>query len=221
MASTRNFPCSADTLVAQSGSSEMGAGKDDHLPIGLWGSYLFRSYLKFTPDWSGMTKIVSAQLHLRTSNQYHIGFGSSPRVIIDAVASSGGNFVENSSVGSCNGGSWGTGSTNWGNQPAVTAADSVSPAITTTESAWVSLDLTEMVKYWAPAAAGGGAGPNYGLRIRSYDETSQSRTTEFYSREQGTNDPYISVTYESNNAPATPTTTAPASAARQGPPAAG
>src|SRR5262245_27608139 len=87
MYSTKTFACTADALLAKSGSTSMGAGAGNHLPVGLYSGYVFRAALKFAFDWTGVTKIVNANLYLRTSDRAHLAFGSSPQIAAYRVTS--------------------------------------------------------------------------------------------------------------------------------------
>lgn len=217
---TKTFACSQDALVAlSSGGTSLGAGLDDHLPVGLWSGYTLRSLLQFSLDWSGVTQITKAELKVKTTGQHHVGFGGTPRVKVQRLTAS---WDDGTAAGSCNGGTWsGSNAVEWSNQPAATTTgEKDSGTITTAENTWVTIDITAIVEAWAPASvlksngAAGGAQSNYGLRIISYDEASTSRTTEFYAIDEGaSNDPYILLTYTTNQAPTTVSLDSPANGA--------
>ena len=193
---TTTFPCNKDARIAQSGGTNLGAGKSDYLPVGLTGSYLYRSLLGFSYDFAGMVSITSAILHIKTSSQHYLGFGGDPDVNIYRIieAWSEGSAVEMST----------SNAVHWGNQPSVDATEAVgASAVPESENTWWTCDVTNLLQ---EALADG---VFYGLRLRSSDESNSADRTEFYAREYGSNDAYIDVTYSSNTAPKAPTLDSP------------
>lgn len=59
--------------------------------------------------------------------------------------------------------------------PAVTSSGEVSAAGPTAAGGYWSIDVTEIVRAWIPRSLGGDALPNFGLQIRTADETSLGR----------------------------------------------
>ena len=217
MALTRTFSIATDTLLGKSGSTPVGGGNDEHLPIGVGGGYDFKAALKFNHDWTGMTRIVSARLYMRTTTKVHATtWGASPTIIVERNAS--GNFTENSgrsSYDSPAGSGWSGSATDFDGANVGNGVDDVSWGVGNNESTWYSVDITGIVNSWAPASVlrstgtpGGGAA-NYGIIVRP-SSYATSETVEFSSRESAYN-PYIVVTYESNTAPNAPTVPSPAS----------
>lgn len=196
--STKTLTASADATVALSGSN-LGGGADAHLPVGLYSGFTYRSLAKFSLSWTGVSKIVSARLYLRTSDQNHLAFGSTPRMKIQRLTTS----WSEGSVSSDGAGSWSGSNAVVYPGPSATSTDEVDTGtITRSENTWVSYDITGIVEAWAPSTVQahdgtpGGGQTNNGLRLVSFDEASTSRTTEFYSRNGSTGDPYIKLTYQ-------------------------
>ncbi|MDX3765287.1 MULTISPECIES: DNRLRE domain-containing protein [unclassified Streptomyces] len=105
---------------------------------------------------------------------------------------------------------WSTGaasaSTRWTNQPAWTAKSASSTATkgfsSTCAAGYVSADTTTLVKDWATKGATVG-----NLGLRATDESDAYGWKRFNSSDATSNDPYLSVTY--NTKPGTPTVSAP------------
>lgn len=198
------LPISADSLIVHSSSANMGAGAGAHLPVGLYSGYIFRALLKFSLDWSSVSKIAGATLFIRISDQNHLAFGSSPRVSVyrNTTSWSEGTY-------SCESG-YSTGNASVYPGPSVASSFISTGILSTAQNAWVAIDITGYLNAWAPASvqasdgSPGAAVANYGIQIRSYDEASSSRTTEFWSRNT-TSDAYIDLSYETNQPPGTPT----------------
>lgn len=189
---TTTFTCNKDARIAQTGSTNLGAGKSNYLPVGLAGSYLYRSLLGFSYDFTGMVSITNAVLHMKTSSQYYLGFGSDPDVNIYRL-------TESWSEGSADSMST-SNAVHWGNQPNADGTRHVgSTAVTGSENTWEAFDITNLMQ------AALAAGVFYGLRVRASNEGSSSDSTEFYAREYGSNDAYIEVTYTDNTPPTVPT----------------
>ena len=192
---TTTFTCNKDARLADNGSN-LGAGASDFNPMGTYSGYNYRTLLGFSYSFSGMVSITSAILHIRTSTQYYVAFGSDPDIDVRALSSS---WSEGSSVGLSGSnavvfpGPGVTGST---------ASADISPS----ESTWDTVDITTIMQERLAA------GTFYGLRLTA-NSTAASDVTEIYSREQGSSDPYISVTYTTNVGPSTPTIVSPIAAA--------
>ena len=211
MSLTRTFNVSKDTLLAKTGSTALGGGADPHLPVGYYSGYHFRAAIAFSLDFSGVTSIVSAVLHIKTTGQTHVAFGSGPSCKIDRLT---GSFSENTAKGTADGGSgWSTSASNYDDVTSWTTSGEASLSPGTAENTWKTVDITTIVRAWAPAAAGGSAATNYGIIIRPTTDGSSSQTTEFYGQESSY-DPYIVLTYESNTAPNAPTLSSPVGGTR-------
>ena len=194
---TTTFTCNKDARVADNGSS-LGAGKSNFNPFGTYGGYQYRTLLGFSYSFSGMVTITSAILHFRTSTQYYIGFGSDPDLAVRRLSSS---WSEGTSVSLS-----GSNDVEWSNQPGVTGATHTAD-VSTSESTWDTIDITTTMEEARVA------GTFYGLRLYAWNGTAESSSSsdvgEIYSREQGTSDPYIDITYSTNTAPLTPITLSP------------
>jgi hypothetical protein len=212
MTSPREFPAQKEQSVAEfSGGSNRGNGNDLHAPVGLWSGTTFRELIQFDHDWAGVYQIIKAELILTRTGEVHAEFGGSPRIegrrVTEAWNRDGG--AENS---------WSvSASTHWGNKPSTTATGKADLALAATSAEGTSkLDVTDIIEALAPASVlkrdgtPGGGNTNRGIELRSFDEGSTSRTTEFYSmRASAARRPYIKLTYSDNAPPTAPTITSP------------
>jgi len=201
---TVNWGCNKDVRVARrtSDSWDAGAGASDYLPIGLYSGYRYRAYLGFSYSFSGMTSISSAILHVKTSGQYYVAFGSDPDVQAYRINDS--SWAEGTSVSLS-----ASNATIYGDlSPASTDEGDPAADISTGENTWDTINVTNIVQ------AAFAAGTFRGIELRAVDESSASDVTEFYAREYGSNDAYITVTYSTNSVPNAPTLTSPAAGAR-------
>lgn len=190
---TTTFSANKDARLANNGSN-MGAGASDYLPVGLYTGFLYRSIIGFSYSFSGMTSISSAILHLKTSSQHYVAFGSDPDVTVRRITA---NWSEGTAV-----------SLSGSNAvvypgPAATNTNSATFDVSTAENTWDTVDITAMMQ---DALA---AGVFYGVQLRAVDEGSATDVTEFYAREYGSNDAYISVTYSTQTVPSAPTINSP------------
>lgn len=202
--------------VSGSANPNRGNGNDDHAPIGMWSydtDYVSRELMRFTHDWSGMTKVTKIELHVRLSNTTHTAHGSTRRMYVGRL-----NGPFSMGGGGENSWSWGISGSEWGD-PGLTASGGEDFSLTAYNSGdWVTLDITTVYDDFIPSyvknpAGGNGAGAtNDGIRLWSYDENTVARTVELYTMRTGSA-PYIVVTYTTNTAPGTPTLTGPANGA--------
>ena len=193
---TATWNCSKDARVALNGSTSLGSGQSDGLPVGLYSGFLYRSFIGFSYSFSGMTAITSAVLHVKTSSQIHVAFGADPDILVQRV-------VEGWSEGSANALS-GSNAIEWNNMPGRVSSGEAQKDVTTSESTWVDITITDIIQ---DAFA---AGVFYGLCLRAVTEDTADNVTEFYSRQFSTaSDAYITVTYTTNTAPNAPTGLAP------------
>lgn len=193
---TTTWNCNKDAVTADNGTS-LGAGAMDYLPIGNYAGYDYRAFLGFSYSFSGMVSITSAILHMKTTGQVKVAFGSDPDVDIrringtwsegTATSLSGSNAIERS------------------NEPGVTGS-TVTWDITTSENTWDTVDITTIIQEAFAAT------DFDGLRLVAATSAT-SDVTEFYSREYGSNDAYIVVTYTTNTLPSAPTLGSPSAGA--------
>lgn len=196
----------ADARIAQNGAAQTGAGASDALPVGLYSGFLFRSLVKFTlPDWTALhvRRVTKATLILKNTSEVYVARGGSPRILVKRALS---GWKEGSAVSLSS-----SNAVTWANQPGTTTTGmTTSATLSTLNGNWQYIDVTAIVRAWAPSGVEGGGGkPNYGFALHSYDEGSTSRTTEFYSRESAY-DPLLIIEYESNTTPGAPTDLSPA-----------
>lgn len=209
---TRNFACSKEQSVADfgGGSPNRGNGKDTHAPVGLKSGTgeLFRELMRFDHDWSDVYQIEKAELVLTRTGEVHVAFGGSPRIVGRRITE---DWTENGGAEN----SWSTSATTtWANKPASVGYGADLALAATSADGTSKLDITDIIEVIAPATvlrrdgSPGGAQTNRGVEVRSYDEGSSSRTTEFYSRRAAAaKRPYIKLTYSDNHPPQAPTIT--------------
>jgi hypothetical protein len=205
----KNFAVTKDSLIANSGSSNLGAGAGGHLPVGYYSGYVFRALMQFALDFSDVSQITSAILWVRTSSQTHLAFGSAPRVIVSRAYTS---WSEGSQ--SCESGYSASNSVVYPGPSIRTTDQCTSSTFSGAENTWTGIDITPIIESWAPAAtlkrdgSPGDAQANMGVRVQSFNEGSGTYTTEFLSR-SSSSDPYIALAYVSNRPPTAPTLSAP------------
>lgn len=188
---TATWNVSKDARIADASGTSLGAGASDFNPSGLYSGYKYRTLLGFSYSFSGMVSITSAILHMRSSTQNYVAFGSGPTVSVRRLSSS---WSEGTSVSLS-----GSNAVEWSNQPGVTGS-TASAGMTSSELTWDTVDITTIIQ---EAFA---ANSFYGLRIYAPNETTSADVWEMCSREYSTSsDPYIVVTYTTNTAPNAPT----------------
>lgn len=207
----RYFDCTKEQSVADFGGNNRGSGNDLHAPVGLSAGNLFRELQRFDHDWSGVYQIEKAELILTRTGGVHVAFGGSPRIqgrrVTAEWSENGGG--ENSWSASA--------STHWGNKPSTSGSGVADLALQATGADGTSkLDVTDIMEAVAPASVlkrNGqpcGGNTNRGIELRSFDEGSSSRTTEFYTRRAAAaRRPQIKLTFSDNAPPLAPTVTSP------------
>jgi Carbohydrate binding domain len=183
----RVYNATKDSRAARtSGGSNYGSGTEGELPVGAGSGWRNRAFIDFTGiNWSDVQQLVKAEVTLRTSTQVNLAFGSSPKSIFKRIT-----------------GSWSEGSASSPSGsnalvypgPSVTDSGSVSKSITRSQSTDVVIDVTAIVKAWAPAAIGGSGQTQRGIAIFSAGEDSTTYTTEFLSREASSGKPVLRIT---------------------------
>lgn len=197
-----------DAIIAE---TNLGAGADQHLPIG-YNSWLpgdSRAYVGYSYSFTGWTAITSAVAYFKTSDgNNHIGSGnwSDPDVYVDLVTSSWSEGTAGETWRTDNAIRWNAGLPSVSSTNRVTwdVGGASNPAINT----WYSVDVTAMMQQ---ALA---SGAFYGFRLMSVVEGSGGDRVEFVSREGGAA-PYIVITYSTNSAPNAPTSLSPTGSALQ------
>src|SRR5262245_54523056 len=137
---SKTLTAAKSSLFANSGSTNLGGGADDHLPVGgPWGSYVFTSAVQFNLDWSGVKRITSAVIRLRTTGQVHIGFSSTPDFFVARATAA---WTANSASSSAEGGSgWSTSPTVYPGPPS-TSTGRVGKRAPTAENSTFDTDIT-------------------------------------------------------------------------------
>lgn len=188
-----------DSRIARrtSDSWDAGSGVSDGLPFGLYSGYQYRTLLYFGTNTAGWTSLTSAILHIRTSSQIHVAFGSSPTVRVQRLTAS---FSEGTAdaLSSSNAVIY--------PGPSATDTNAVNASMGTTESAWKTINITAMVQDVL-------GGTFHGVRLIAWNGSAESTSAadvgEIFSREQGSSDAYIVYTYSTNSAPSAPTSMSP------------
>lgn len=190
---SRTWTLNKDTTTA-GGAVDYGNGNDQHAPIGLWSGWTFRHFAKYNVDVSGMASISAATLHIRSSDQHHCAFGSSPTVKARRVTA---NWVGS---GGAEGSFSGSADPKRSTEPSTTATGETSTVMTETENTWDTLSVTAIAQAWLAGST------NYGIRLASSDETSTSKTWEGMAQ-ASSYDSYIVVTYVPVSTATAPTAT--------------
>lgn len=222
---TRNFTVSQDARVGNGEGLNLGAGACAHLPVGSGGSpeYTYRSFLKFDHDWSDMTSISLAKLYIRLTDTYHLS-RTTGSIYIDRVTQNWGAGTASHPMTTTNGWIGSSGSGNYMVYPGPSCSTTVSGndvsritsgSISGSDNEWVSIDITSLLRQWAPSSVmvGGAAGygrTNYGIRLLA-----NTGEVEIWSEDKGASyAAYIKVTYSTNSAPDKPVITSPTSEQR-------
>jgi hypothetical protein len=175
----RTYLATKDARLARtSGGANYGSGTEGQLPVGAWSGWRNRALVDFAAiPWSGVARVVSARVLVSTSSQVNVGFGSAPKVECRRIT---GTWSEGTLA------SPGSGNAVVYPGPATTTTGAKQTAVTRTEGARIGLDVSAIVRAWAPKAVeGGGAAAKYGVAVYSVGEDSTTYTTEFLARETG------------------------------------
>ena len=190
-----------------------GAGADPHFVVGnfvaLGDENDFRGLVQFpltSAVWSDVARITQAQLQLTTAASCAtagLSQGASPSVEIR----------RNTASWSANSGTEGSPNTNATKHPgpSQTSAEAVFGSTPSTDPTATTLDVTAIVRRWAPTSVEGGANAaNYGFVLR-YHTTGTSKVAVFRTHLDGTSSrrPKLIITYETTIGPKVPTPTAP------------
>lgn len=213
MAETKVFPV-AKALVTRTrddGTDGQGAGAHTHLLVGRQGDIGTRrnydSLIEFTTNWTGVGRIVSAVLTLTTDDLSEFGpytSGKTPTILIRRLTS---GWTEGSSAGFVSGDY---------EKPSYTTSGQKKAVMSKVPSGVTNIDITDIVKAWAPASAGGSGststadGRNKGIGLYGY--TDGSLDWGGWSDDHGTpgERPFITLTYELGpTTPDTPVNLAP------------
>jgi hypothetical protein len=164
-------------VALTSSGAKYGAGAEANSPAGAYQGWQNRILIGLTADFTGAVSVVKAVLRLRTSTQDNVAFGTNPKVRVQRLTAS-----------------WSEGSSSTPSSsnavvypgPSATSTGEVTAAVTRSENATVDIDVTALVRAWAPPTAGGSGATNYGIRIIGYTETNDAYTTEFGTDDNGT-----------------------------------
>lgn len=175
---TRTYTCTKDALLAlTSGGAKYGAGAANTLPVGGWSGWTYRAVIDFQAiSWTKIRAVRTATLNLRTTDQDRVGFGSSPKLEVRRIT---GSWSEGSASSPSSGNS-----VVWPG-PDTTSSGAKTSTMPGSENAEKDIDVTAMVRAWAPVAAGGSGAAQRGLQLREISG-STTYTTEVWPRESGT-----------------------------------
>jgi tRNA A-37 threonylcarbamoyl transferase component Bud32 len=191
--SPKSFRATADARVAIVGNVSEGAGTDTTLPVGQYQNFLYRSLIKFDPDWRGMRRIVRIQLGLQTSTGVKVSRGSSPTTLVRRNVEGRWNEGEASDLTTRN-------SVTWANKPRTTSQGQVRFDGPTADNRSVLIDITQLYLPFAPRNLGGQGAENLGITLQAASDDGQTAsrtdTNEFASRETGERGPRLVITYE-------------------------
>lgn len=175
---TQNYTSTKSATILDTGG---GNGAGDYLVAGRYDGKVARCFIQFpaidfNADFPDFIEVVDATLTLRTSDTAWVVFGSSPKVQLNRVTESWseGTFDDAPPDQYDN-----SNDINWGNQPSVTSTGEKQRGMGTSENNDITFDITAIAQGWHDDA-------NYGLRLRSTNESSSSRTIEFFSDDYGT-----------------------------------
>lgn len=161
-----------------------------------------------TIDFAGVASVVSATLRLHTTGQVHVGFGSSPNVRAKRLTAT---WSPNSATND-GGGLWSSSPVAYPG-PSSTTTGQVTKAVPNSEEATVDIDVTAIVRAWAPTSAGGSGAGQYGIGLYPHDENDGTDTTEFYSvKATSSKRPVLLITVTTNRPPTGPSPIAPVGA---------
>lgn len=201
--STRVFSIASDTVVRTDpdGSSGQGCGHSKHLYVGRYSSKQYKSFLKFNLDFSGMATIQSAVLNLYNDEGDTLGTALEPGSM--PIPSSSDHpeigvyrltdsFTEGSNAdGHFDSSDYTTAGS--------TTSGGVHKVITKGADLLNTIDITAIVKSWAPTSvAGGGKKTNYGIVLKGSTDTKEnwSGWSEDHTGGGGASErPSITVTY--------------------------
>jgi hypothetical protein len=218
---TKNFTISKDASVVYTGSGQnLGQGAGDNVAVGYISStgWLLRGLMEFNLDFSGVTAITSATLYVQAYNRP----GQNNTIW---EMGSGMDIYRNTSAWSegtrgADGVWYSTNAVTWANKPAYTSTGfkrittAQIPNATPDLGDVYALDVTDIVRSWAPVTVTGGSGSaNHGITLKMVSETSANgggvefRTKEDSAINGGSSyaGAFIVLTYDSTTAPtATP-----------------
>jgi serine/threonine protein kinase len=190
----RSAPASEDARVAIIGSTSEGAGADFTLPVGQYQNFLYRSLVRFEPDWKGMKRVVRVELRLQTTGGVKVSRGSSPSTVVRRnvqgkwTAGSAAELTTRNSV-------------TWANKPQPTAQNQARFDGPTADNQTVTVDITDLYRPFLPRNLGGQGAENLGVTLQAASDDGQTAdradTNEFASSEAaGDRGPQLIITYE-------------------------
>lgn len=199
MSQTKVWTANSDnvTRTLDDGTLGQGDGGSQRMIVGRSGGSGTRrnyiSYEKFALDWSGVGRIVSAILTVYTD----IPQSGTPTVVVRRLKSA---FSEgNNPDGTFDSGDY--------TKPSYTTEYQKVATMQKAAGAITNIDITDMVRRWAPATVtGGGKAGNYGLGFYGYPDPTKDWSGYSKSHTTAGQRPVITLTYELG--PTTPDTPA-------------
>lgn len=187
MSQTKVFSVSIDTVrrIKTDGSAHEGCGLSKHYYVGRFGAYDYDSFIKFTLDWTGVAKIISATLNIYTDEYTSFGSAGEPGAMPAPAGTDKPKVLIYRLTGAFTEGGNADGhfdSSDYVN-PAHTTSAGVAKVMTPNGADLLhTADITAIVRAWAPATVqGGGKQPNYGIGL--FGTTSLSENWSGWARE--------------------------------------
>ena len=193
MSQTKVWSASRSTVVVYAPGLQAGCGGNTRLCAGHGGAdrpYVYQSFVDFDADWLDVGKVVSAILTLTTDNgggqQMSGAISAHPTISARRLTSA---FVQGASADDVFVGD------DW-TDPSYSTTDMVGATPERVAGGLVNIDVTAMVRAWAPASVlGGGQAPNYGIGIYGTIDPDTRWTGWSAEAAEGLR-PYLTVTYE-------------------------
>lgn len=211
---TKTFSITKDSLVAlSSGGTSLGAGADNHLPVGVRSGYTIRSLLQATIDnataWQDVYSITKAELKVQTSPTNVHGIKSADTFYISRNTTSWAEGTAGSGESAWSG----SNAVEWSNKPTTTTSGRATVSGTASHDVLRTYDITSIVKAWVPTDTtnnpngipGAGGAANYGITLQQTSEV-EGNFCEFMSSDS-TPAPYILLTYSNTATQTNPTAT--------------
>ncbi len=183
MSQTKTFSIASDTVTRREddGSGGQGCGNSKHLYTGRYGSSgsarNYDSFLKFTLDWSGVKQIISATLNLYNDEYDTFGTAGEPGIMAAPSASDSPTVVVYRLTSAFTEGNNSDGnfdSSDYTN-PSRTTSGGKSKVMTKGANVLNTINITDIVKSWAPATvAGGGNKTNHGIGLYGDNNTNEN-----------------------------------------------
>lgn len=190
---TAEFGASQDARIALVDGAQLGAGANPTLPVGEYRGFLYRSLIRFDPDWAGLGRVRRIELRLCASGNDRVRRGADPAVLVRRNVS--GDWSEGSESQPSR-----RNAVTWASAPQTTDEGQVRHGIGGAGGECETIDITGLYLPAVPDALGGGGAEDLGVTILSASDDGASadpeNTVEFHSREAGEQGPRLIVAHE-------------------------